>query len=186
MPEYNAPFCDRLARTTGIVVVSITYRFAPRCTFPAAHDDVDDIFVWLLEHAEEEFNADPTLLTVSGLSAGANLALAASLKAKNKSGGSSVLDAVTFYALDARMNPTFAPLQDLPKEMLFVIPTIDILLHEQLQMIDRLQQEIKTTQQRAERRVEKAMFEGRLHGWDQRAYNPLDAESLEESEDKFI
>ncbi|KAI4275307.1 MAG: hypothetical protein L6R35_006277 [Caloplaca aegaea] len=35
---------------------------------------------------------------------------------------------------DARMNPTLAPMQDLPKEMLFVIPTIDILLHEQLEM----------------------------------------------------
>lgn len=44
---------------------------------------------------------------------------------------------------DARTNPTLAPLQDLPKEMLFVIPTTDVLLHEQLEMIDGFQQEIK-------------------------------------------
>lgn len=57
---------------------------------------MDDIFVWLLEHAEEDFNSDPTLLTVSGLSVGANLALAASLKTENKSGEFTVLGAVPF------------------------------------------------------------------------------------------
>lgn len=96
-PEYDAPFCDQLAGQTGAIVVSITYRFAPRYTFPAAHDDVDDAFAWLLKNAEEEFGADPRLLTVSGFSAGGNLALAASLGAKDLDGKSRVLGAVTFY-----------------------------------------------------------------------------------------
>lgn len=73
------------------------------------------------------------------------------------------------------MNPTLASVQDLPKEMLFVIPTVDILLDEQLEMIDRLQQEIEATQQGAERGVKKAIFEGQWHGWDQRACNLSDA-----------
>ncbi len=98
IPEADTPFCDRLARATGAVVVSITYRFAPRHGFPAAHDDVDDALAWLMEHAEEEFGADPTLLTVSGFSTGGNLALAGSLGAKKANGESRVLGVVTFYA----------------------------------------------------------------------------------------
>ncbi|KAI4172315.1 MAG: hypothetical protein LQ346_008615 [Caloplaca aetnensis] len=98
IPEADTPFCYRLARSTGAVVVSITYRLAPRHDFPAAHDDVDDAVAWLLEHAEEEFGADPTLLTVSGFSAGGNLALAGSLGAKKANGDSRVLGVVTFYA----------------------------------------------------------------------------------------
>ncbi|KAL8824876.1 MAG: hypothetical protein Q9170_008013, partial [Blastenia crenularia] len=79
IPEYDVPFCDRLARITGAVVVSVTYRFAPRHTFSAAHDDVDGMFAWLLEKAEERFGVDPALLTVSGFSAKGNLALAGNL-----------------------------------------------------------------------------------------------------------
>ncbi|KAI4126857.1 MAG: hypothetical protein LQ338_003530 [Usnochroma carphineum] len=228
IPEYDAPFCAQLASTTGAVVVSITYRFAPRHVYPAAHDDVDDAFSWLLKHAEKEFNADPRLLTVSGFSTGGNLALAGSLGAKTPDGKSSVLGAVTFYApvglqtgfhntkagsrgltsikvdlrlppeekrkppnmpgfdaiwflvplfdayagpkriqnMDsARMNPTLAPLHKLPQDMLFVIPTVDFLLYEQLEMVERLQREIETTQQKKDRRVEPAVFEGQFHGW---------------------
>ncbi|KAL8710903.1 MAG: hypothetical protein Q9225_007206 [Loekoesia sp. 1 TL-2023] len=212
MPEYDAPFCDQLARTTGAVIVSISYRFAPRHPFPAAHDDVDDVFTWLLKHAAEEFNADPKILTVSGFSAGGNLALAGSLNTKDQNGESRVLGAVTFYSPvdlrlppekkrkppdmpsfdlvwfllplfdayagpshitymeDKRMNPTLAPLGDMPKDMLFVIPTIDFLLYEQLEMVERLQKEIEDAQKGtsttgAERKVEKLLFEGQLHGW---------------------
>ncbi|KAL8916011.1 MAG: hypothetical protein Q9208_008742 [Pyrenodesmia sp. 3 TL-2023] len=207
IPEADAPFCDRLARTTGAVVVSMTYRFAPRHDFPAAHDDVDDAVAWLLEHAEEEFGADPKLLTVSGFSAGGNLALAASLGVKDADGESRVLGVVTFYAPvdlrlppekkrkppkmpgfdalwfllplfdayagpkrfqhmeDARFNPMLASLRQLPKDMLFVIPTVDFLLYEQMEMVKRLQQEIDATQQKEERTVETAVFEGQFHGW---------------------
>lgn len=168
---------------------------------------------------------------MSGSSAGANLALAGSLNARNKNGECCVLGAVMFYApvsrsgtstlrslsagptcrltltkvdlrippekkrkpsdypttdpfsflaplidsyagpkrieniKDIRLNPMLAPLHDLPKEMLFVIPTIDILLYEQAEMIERLQKEIKATHSEEERRVERAVFEGQLHGW---------------------
>ncbi|KAL8753855.1 MAG: hypothetical protein Q9184_005295 [Pyrenodesmia sp. 2 TL-2023] len=207
IPEADAPFCDRLARTTGAVVISITYRFAPRHAFPAAHDDVDDAFAWLLEHAEEQFGANPKLLTVSGFSAGGNLALAASLGANKADGESRVSGVVTFYAPvdlrlppekkrkppkmpgfdalwfllplfdayagpkrfqhmeDARFNPMLASLRKLPKDMLFVIPTVDFLLYEQMEMVERLQQEIEATQQKEERTVERALFEGQFHGW---------------------
>ena len=57
------------------MVISITYRVAPRYTFPTAHEDVQDITSYVLENAEELWGADPKLLTISGFSAGANLAL---------------------------------------------------------------------------------------------------------------
>ncbi len=66
---------------------------------------------------------------------------------------------------NARMNPILAPLHELPKDMLFVIPTVDFLLYEQIEMVARLQNEIEATQQKDDRTVEKAMFEGQFHGW---------------------
>ena len=60
------------------MVVSASYRFAPRYPFPAAIEDIDDITSWLLDNAEEVLGANVRLLTLSGFSAGANLALATS------------------------------------------------------------------------------------------------------------
>ncbi|MRU57175.1 alpha/beta hydrolase fold domain-containing protein, partial [Staphylococcus aureus] len=76
-PENFASFDDRIARETGAVVVSITYRYAPENTFPAAIDDVDRTLAWLRHNAESRWGADPKLMTISGSSAGGNLALAA-------------------------------------------------------------------------------------------------------------
>lgn len=75
-PEGMAHFDEKVARETGAVVVSITYRFAPENTFPAAIDDVDDTVRWIKKHAADRWGADPTLLTMSGTSAGGNLCLA--------------------------------------------------------------------------------------------------------------
>lgn len=97
IPEYDAPFCMQLAEKTDAVVVSLTYRFAPRYPFPAAHDDVEDAIAWLVKNAEREFNADPELVTVSGFSAGGNLALGATLGTTDGKGDKLIKGAVTFY-----------------------------------------------------------------------------------------
>ena len=81
LPENDAPFCERLSRETGAVVVSPQYRCSPRHVFPAAYEDIEDVLSWLVMTvmtAEKQWGADPTTLTVSGSSAGTNLALAAS------------------------------------------------------------------------------------------------------------
>lgn len=69
-----------------------------------------------------------------------------------------------------RLHPTLAPLQDLPDAILFVIPTIDFLLYEQLDMVERLQKEVSqevknSTSTLNSKRIEKLIFEGQLHGW---------------------
>ena len=69
-----------------------------------------------------------------------------------------------------RAHPTLAPLEDLPADILFVIPTIDILLDEQLEMVERLQREAASKRgsqspTQHTRRIEKLTFEGQWHGW---------------------
>ncbi|KAL9580362.1 MAG: hypothetical protein Q9212_004543 [Teloschistes hypoglaucus] len=86
IPEYDAPFCTQVAKTTGAVVVSVAYRFAPRYPYPAAHDDVEDAIVWLVKNAEGLLGADPELLTVSGSSAGGTLALGTALNLRKREG----------------------------------------------------------------------------------------------------
>lgn len=98
LPEDSAPLCTQVAESTGAVVVSVTYRFAPRYPFPAAHDDVADALAWLVNNAEERFGADVDLVTVSGISAGGNLALGAMLGAKDSTGSNLIKGAVTFYS----------------------------------------------------------------------------------------
>ena len=97
IPEEDVPFCTEFAHTTGAVVVSLTYRLAPRHPFPAAHDDVADALAWLVENCASEFEADNRIVTVSGFSAGGNLALGATLGAKDSEGEKLIKGAVTFY-----------------------------------------------------------------------------------------
>ncbi|KAI4100725.1 MAG: hypothetical protein LQ339_005403 [Xanthoria mediterranea] len=212
LPEDSVPLCAQIAEKTGAVVVSLTYRFAPRYPFPAAHDDVADALAWLVNHAEERFGADVDLVTVSGISAGGNIALGATLGAKDSTGFNLIKGAVTFYSPmdlrlppwekrkphgfpsfdpmrfmlplfdayagpervrdihDARLHPTLASLHDLPYNMLFIVPTIDFLIYEQLEMVERLQKEAaeqdeKKMSDHHKRKIEKVIFEGQWHGW---------------------
>lgn len=69
-----------------------------------------------------------------------------------------------------RLHPTLASPEDLPDEILFVISTVDFLLYEQLDMVERLKSETThekngEVQSRKRGRYEKLVFEGQLHGW---------------------
>ncbi|KAE8149083.1 hypothetical protein BDV25DRAFT_130646 [Aspergillus avenaceus] len=75
LPEGNALFCQKIAAETGAIVVSTSHRYAPRHTFPTAHEDVPDVAEWLTTNSERLWGADPTLFSISGFSAGGNLAL---------------------------------------------------------------------------------------------------------------
>lgn len=63
--------CRRLALATGLRVASLDYRLAPEARFPGPVEDAVAAFDWAQTQAEEIF--------LAGDSAGANLALAASL-----------------------------------------------------------------------------------------------------------
>ena len=111
IPETLGKYDDRVARETGAVVICITYRLAPEHPFPAAIDDVDATIKWIQEHAEERWGADPTLMTVGGISAGGNLAMAATQQKNCQAPSPTAIKAiVTFYApLDLRSEPGKKP-----------------------------------------------------------------------------
>ncbi|KAI1908018.1 hypothetical protein LOZ53_004635 [Ophidiomyces ophidiicola] len=66
-------------KTANAVVVSVDYRLAPEHPFPAAVDDGVDALLYLQDHAEE-LSLDTTRITLTGFSAGGNLAFSVPLR----------------------------------------------------------------------------------------------------------
>lgn len=66
-------FCGETARATGVTIVSVDYRLAPRHPFPAALDDAHAGWRWMLRHAVD-LGLDVERLAVGGQSAGGGLA----------------------------------------------------------------------------------------------------------------
>ncbi|KAF3045007.1 hypothetical protein E8E12_002835 [Didymella heteroderae] len=198
-PEQGARWCELLARRTGCVVVSGSYRLAPRHVFPAANEDVEDIVAYLVAHASD-FGADADRLTIGGSSAGATLALGSCTRLppgvvkawmgfcapvdlrlrprdKVRPSGFPAFDPLAFLeplfdvyagaerernATDERCHPTLAARRDLPEDLMFVCAGVDILLHEQRSMFERLQRERIEGEESG---VEVVIVEKGLHGF---------------------
>ena len=79
------PWAARIADGSGAVVVSVGYRLAPEHRFPAALDDAYAAAVWTAEHAAE-LGIDPERIAVGGHAAGAGLAAAVALRARDQQG----------------------------------------------------------------------------------------------------
>lgn len=75
--------CRRIARENGRSVFSVAYRLAPEHKFPVPVEDCEDAFNWLVANANE-YEINPTKITVMGDSAGANLATVVCLLCKQK------------------------------------------------------------------------------------------------------
>ncbi|MEO6459577.1 MAG: alpha/beta hydrolase [Bdellovibrionota bacterium] len=73
----------RIAQELGAIVISVDYRLAPEHKFPAAHDDAYAAYLWVIKNATS-FNGDATKIAVAGESAGANLAINVSIRARNE------------------------------------------------------------------------------------------------------
>ncbi|HEY8979675.1 MAG TPA: alpha/beta hydrolase [Streptomyces sp.] len=83
--ETEHPWAARLAAATGATVVSVGYRLAPEHRYPAALDDAYAALCWASEHAAE-LGTDADHLAVGGHSAGASLAAAVCLRARDENG----------------------------------------------------------------------------------------------------
>jgi acetyl esterase len=81
--ESHDPACRFLAERSGVQILSIDYRLAPEHKFPAAVEDCQAAYRWLVDHADE-VNADPTRLAVGGDSAGGSLSLSTAVWAAEK------------------------------------------------------------------------------------------------------
>ncbi|MER5650517.1 alpha/beta hydrolase [Streptosporangium sp. NPDC002524] len=79
------PWAIRLAEASGAVVISVGYRLAPEHRFPAALDDAYAVLNWAAGHAAE-LGVDPERIAVGGHSAGAGIAAATALRARDQGG----------------------------------------------------------------------------------------------------
>jgi acetyl esterase/lipase len=79
------PWAARAADGSGAVVISVGYRRAPEHRFPAALDDAYAALTWTAEHAAE-LDIDPARIALGGHSAGAGIAAAVALRARDEQG----------------------------------------------------------------------------------------------------
>lgn len=74
----------RLANQSGFTIIGVHYQKAPEHPFPIPFDDCYATLRWVIDHADE-LRIDPTKIGVAGDSAGATLASAVALKARDHS-----------------------------------------------------------------------------------------------------
>nr|QQZ50111.1 alpha/beta hydrolase fold domain-containing protein [Phenylobacterium glaciei] len=72
-----------LAKLANAIVVSIEYRHAPEAKFPAAHDDANAAYQWVVANAAK-WGGDPKKLAIVGESAGGNMAMTVAMTARDK------------------------------------------------------------------------------------------------------
>jgi len=81
----DVPAAAEVAESVGAAVASIRYRLAPEHPYPAALDDSYAALVWLVQNAAD-LGIDPDRIVVAGVSAGAGLAAATTLLARERGG----------------------------------------------------------------------------------------------------
>jgi len=81
--DVEHPWAARIADSSKAVVVSVGYRLAPEHRFPAALDDAYAAVMWTAEHAME-LGVDAQHIAVGGHAAGAGLAAAVALRARDR------------------------------------------------------------------------------------------------------
>lgn len=79
LDTHDAP-CRALAQRSGVRVLAVDYRLAPEHPFPAAYDDAQAAYRWVLDHAAE-VGTTPDRVAVGGDSAGGNLAAGVAIEA---------------------------------------------------------------------------------------------------------
>jgi acetyl esterase len=95
----NEAICRYRCVHAHCVVFAVEYRLAPEHPFPAAVNDVYAALTWIASHATE-LGIDPARMSVGGTSAGANLAAAATILARDCAGPQLVFQLLEVPALD--------------------------------------------------------------------------------------
>ena len=98
MSDRLPPIAWGVAAETGVAVVSVDYRLAPKHPFPAALEDCHAVVSRLAEHGER-FGVQGDRLALWGDSAGGNLAAATCLMARDRGGPTIVAQALNYPCL---------------------------------------------------------------------------------------
>ena len=99
--DTHEPLCRRLANASSAIVVAVDYPLSPEAVFPAALEDCYKSIQFVVEQAED-LNIDPTRVVVAGDSAGANLAAAVAILARDRGGPSICFQLLIYPVLDQR------------------------------------------------------------------------------------
>lgn len=83
--ETEHPWAIRIAEGSGVTVISVGYRRAPEHRYPAALDDAYAVLTWAAGQAAH-LGLDPDRIGVGGHAAGAGLAAAVALRARDEHG----------------------------------------------------------------------------------------------------
>ncbi|MEM9724245.1 MAG: alpha/beta hydrolase [Pseudomonadota bacterium] len=99
--------CLSLARATGAMTVSISYRLAPEHVWPACADDALAGALWSIEEASRRGDGAPLPVFITGDSAGAHLAAVTLLRLRDLGRLNAITGAVFIYGcFDLRMTPS--------------------------------------------------------------------------------
>jgi acetyl esterase len=102
------PRLQRLARDTGLTVVSVNYRLAPENPYPAGPDDCEAAALWVVGDDGQQSLGAPGPRAIGGDSAGGHLAVATLLRLRDRHGitgafGAAVLQ---YGCFDLSMTPS--------------------------------------------------------------------------------
>jgi acetyl esterase len=106
--DLQDPRLDRLARETGLTVVSVGYRLAPENPYPAGPDDCEAAALWLLGDDGKAAVGATGPLAIGGDSAGGHLAAATLLRLRDRHGITGAFAAAVFQygGFDLSMSPS--------------------------------------------------------------------------------
>lgn len=94
--DTHASFCAEAARRLDLPVLAVDYRLAPEHPYPAAHDDCEAAARWAAQ-SPEALGRGVTELVLLGDSAGANLALGATLALRDRPASARVRALLALY-----------------------------------------------------------------------------------------
>ena len=125
-PHQDEHLVKAIAGEVGAYVVNVDYSRAPKVRYPQAHEECFDVLRWVADTGPER-GWDGRSISISGTSAGGNLALA-TLEQARRAGGPNVLAGVLFVpAVDVTVPPEDY-VSDIPKP--FVGPGMVRLMQE--------------------------------------------------------
>ena len=100
-PEMDDPVCAQYVRESGITVVSVDYRCAPKHPFPKGLEDSYTALKWVEAHFQQ-LGIDAKRIAVGGASAGGGLAAALIQLAHDRPGIKPVFQILVYPMLDDR------------------------------------------------------------------------------------